>query len=272
MKFSIITVIYNSADTISDCLTSILNQTYPDIEYIIIDGGSSDSSIEKIRSCPNRVTKLISENDNGIYDALNKGIKNAGGDIIGILHSDDIMASDTIIEDVSNKFLQTSADIVYGDLDYVNRKDTNIIVRHWKSNPFDRSLIVKGWMPAHPAMFIRRDIFTKYGLYDLQYHISSDYDLILRLMQIRDIKFEYLPVVITKMRMGGVSNSSIKNILLKSLEDYTIMKKNGLKYPFITLLRKNISKLHQFFCKKQSNKISSLNNYSFSVFTVSYFY
>jgi glycosyltransferase involved in cell wall biosynthesis len=250
MRFSVITASFNSSKTITCCLTSIFNQTYPDIEHIIIDGGSSDNSQGIIKSVPNRVSKLISETDDGIYDALNKGIKNSTGDIIGLLHSDDELASDTIIQEVSNKFLQTSADIVYGDLDYVDRKDTNIIVRHWKSKPFDRSLIIKGWMPPHPAMFIRKDIFTKYGLYDLQYFISSDYDLILRYMQSKDIKFEYLPIVITKMRMGGASNRSLKNIFLKSLEDYRIIKKNGLPDPFIILIRKNISKLDQFLQKK----------------------
>ena len=249
MQFSIITASFNSSKTISGCLTSIFNQTYPDIEYIIIDGGSTDNSIEKINSVPNRVTKLISEPDNGIFDAMNKGIKNSNGDIIGLLHSDDELASDTIIEEVNNKFLQTSADIVYGDLNYVSHRDTNIIVRHWKSNPFDRSLIKKGWMPAHPAMFVRRDIFMKYGLYDLQYKVSSDYDLIMRFMQIKEIKFEYLPIVITKMRMGGNSNASLKNMFIKSLEDYRIIRKNGLQYPFFILLRKNISKLTQFFTK-----------------------
>jgi glycosyltransferase involved in cell wall biosynthesis len=252
MQFSVITASFNSAKTIADCLTSIFNQTYPDIEHIVIDGGSSDNSMGKINSVPNRVTKLFSEEDNGIYDALNKGINNSGGDVIGILHSDDILASDKIIEEVNNKFLETSADIVYGDLDYVNQKDTNIVIRHWKSNPFDGSLIKKGWMPAHPAMFVRRNIFKKYGLYDLQYRISSDYDLMLRFMQNKDIKFVYLPIVITKMRMGGASNRSFKNIFLKSLEDYRIIKKNGLPYPFVVLLRKNISKLSQFFLKNKN--------------------
>jgi glycosyltransferase involved in cell wall biosynthesis len=249
MKFSIITASFNSAKTITDCVNSVFSQTYPDIEHIIIDGGSVDNSIEIIKSVPNRITKLVSESDNGIFDALNKGIKKSEGDIIGLLHSDDELSSATIIEDINKRFLETSADIVYGDLDYVSYKDKKIIIRHWKSNPFDRSLIKKGWMPAHPTMFIRRDIFMKYGLYDLQYLVSSDYDLIMRFMLAEEIKFEYLPIVITKMRMGGNSNGTLKNILLKSLEDYRIIKKNGLPNPFIIVIRKNVSKLKQFFAK-----------------------
>jgi glycosyltransferase len=251
---SLITATYNSRATIADTIRSVTSQTYSDIEHVIIDGSSTDDTLEIVRSTPNRISKIISEPDKGIYDALNKGIINSCGDIIGILHSDDLLASDIIIEEICRKFVQTTADIVYGDLIYVRNMNKDIIVRYWRSRPFDRSLLYKGWMPAHPTMFIRREVYMKYGQYDLQYNISSDYDLILRLMQIRDLKFEYLPIVITKMRMGGASNRSLGNIFLKSKEDYSIMKKNGFSNPLAILLRKNASKLGQFFSIDYSSK------------------
>jgi glycosyltransferase len=252
---SLITVTYNSRATIADTIRSVTSQTYSDIEHVIIDGSSTDDTLDIVRNTPNRISKIISEPDKGIYDALNKGIINSSGDIIGILHSDDLLASDIIIEEICKEFIQTSADIVYGDLIYINYVNKDKIVRYWRSRPFDRSLIIKGWMPAHPTMFIRREVYMKYGQYDLQYKISSDYDLILRLMQIRDLKFEYLPSIITKMRMGGVSNRNLRNLFLKSHEDYRIMKKNGFSNPLAILLRKNVSKLGQFFRIDSSPKL-----------------
>jgi glycosyltransferase len=252
---SLITVTYNSQATIADAIRSVASQTYSNIEHVIIDGSSTDDTIEIIRNTPNRISKIISEPDKGIYDALNKGILNSSGDIIGLLHSDDLLASDIIIEEICKKFIKTSADIVYGDLIYVNNINKDIIVRYWRSRPFDSSLLNKGWMPAHPTMFVRREVYLKYGQFDLQYKISSDYDLILRLMQIRNLKIEYLPIVITKMRMGGVSNRNLRNIYLKSQEDYRIMKKNGFSNPLAMLIRKNISKLRQFIRIDSSPKL-----------------
>jgi glycosyltransferase len=259
---SIITVTYNSQATIADTIRSVALQSYSNIEHVIIDGSSTDDTLEIVRNTPGRITRIISEPDKGIYDALNKGIINSGGDIIGLLHSDDELASDTIIEDICNKFIQTSSDIVYGDLIYVSNKNKNKIIRYWKSTPFDKALVNKGWMPAHPTVFIRREVYNKYGQFNLRYKISSDYDFILRLMQIRDLKIEYLPRIITKMRMGGVSNSSFGNIFLKSLEDYRIIKKNGLPYPMAILIRKNLSKIIQFVTKEQNEEIldGEINN------------
>jgi glycosyltransferase involved in cell wall biosynthesis len=250
MKFSIITSTLNSANTICLSVASVNGQTYPDIEHIIIDGASTDNTLEKIHSEPNRIAKVISEPDGGIYEAINKGILNSTGDIIGILHSDDVFGSDTIMEEIGNRFVQNSADIVYGDLVYVSSKDNNRIIRLWKSKPFERSLITKGWMPPHPTMFIKRDVFLKYGLYDLRYRISSDYDLILRLMKEEKLKFDYLPDVVTRMRLGGVSNNRLDNILQKSTEDYRIIRKHSIPFPAAVLFRKNISKLNQFFTKR----------------------
>lgn len=247
MKISIITVTFNSAKTITNCILSLNTQTYNDIEHLIIDGGSKDQTLNIIRSESNHILKVISEPDNGIYDAINKGIKAASGEIIGILHSDDQFASDSVLEQVNETFLKYNADVVYGDLFYVKYNNPNKIIRYWKSKAFDKLLISKGWMPAHPTVFIRMEVFKKHGLYDLQFRISSDYDFMLRIMQDKELRFEYLPAVITKMRLGGASNRSLKNIIIKSHEDYRAIKKNGLSNPMLVLFRKNFSKVSQFF-------------------------
>lgn len=204
-----------------------------------------------IESIPNRVTRIVSERDSGIYSALNKGIELAEGDIIGLLHTDDKFASDTIIEQVQKLFLEKNADIVYGDLTYVSRVNGHKPVRYWKSRPFEQSLLSKGWMPAHPSMFIKRDVYKRYGLFDLNYHISSDYDLILRFLQQSDLRVEYLPVLVTKMKTGGASNGSIRNIIRKSSEDYLIIRKHHLPHPLLVLAGKNFGKLNQFFIKER---------------------
>lgn len=249
MKISIITSTYNSVSTIADCIASVCNQSYLNIEHIIIDGASQDATLEVISSLANRVNRIVSEKDTGIYSALNKGIELAEGDIIGLLHSDDVFSSDTVIEQVCDKFLEKDSDIVYGDLTYVSRENIQKPIRNWKSRPFDLSLLSKGWMPAHPTMFIKKEVYKKYGLFDLGYRISSDYDLMLRFLKQKDLKIEYLPVLITIMRTGGASNRSLGNIIRKSSEDYRIIKKHGLPNPLFVLAAKNLGKIGQFFKK-----------------------
>jgi len=251
MKVSIITPSYNSASTIADCITSVSNQSCRDLEHIIIDGASVDDTLQIVKSIPNRVSRTISEPDSGIYSALNKGIELAEGDIIGLLHTDDVFASDTVIEQVRNLFLERNADIVYGDLTYVSRNNGHKPLRYWKSRPFEISLLSKGWMPAHPSMFIKRDVYKRYGLFDLNYRISSDYDLMLRFLRQNDLRVEYLPVLITKMKTGGASNRSIRNIIRKSTEDYIIIRKHHLPHPLLVLAGKNFGKINQFFMKEQ---------------------
>lgn len=251
MRVSIITPSYNSASTIAECITSVFNQSCPDLEHIIIDGASSDDTLKIIRSTPNRITRIVSEQDSGIYNALNKGIGLAEGDIIGLLHTDDTFASDTVIEQVRKLFLEKNADIVYGDLTYVSRINGHKPVRYWKSRPFEQSLLSKGWMPAHPSVFIRKDVYKRYGLFNLNYRISSDYDLMLRLLKQSDLRVEYMPVLITKMKTGGASNRSIGNIIRKSSEDYHIIRRHRLPHPLLVLAGKNLGKINQFFRKEQ---------------------
>ncbi|KML18772.1 glycosyltransferase family 2 protein [Enterobacter quasiroggenkampii] len=245
MKVSIITATYNSVATISDTLLSLDAQTYDNIEYIIIDGASRDSTIELIHNTSRRVTKIISEPDKGIYDALNKGIQAATGDIIGFLHSDDLLAYPDVITDVVSKFKENQCDAVYGDLEYVSKDNVNNVVRRWNSGVFKRFKMQLGWMPPHPSFYMKRELYLKWGMFNLQYKISADYDSLVRYLWVNSASVSYLPKVLTKMRVGGMSNRSFSNIVQKSKEDIKVMRNNGLLWP-IVLVCKNFSKLPQF--------------------------
>ena len=246
MKVSIITVVYNNKDTIKNAIESVLNQTYKNIEYIIVDGASTDGTVEIIKSYGDSIDKFISEKDNGIYDAMNKGIRLASGDIIGILNSDDFYANNNIIEKVVKEFEDKKVDSVYGDLVYVNAKDTNKIVRYWKSKPYKKGLFKKGWHPAHPTFFVKKKIYEKYGLFNLDFKIAADYELMLRFLEKHQISNSYIPEIIVKMRLGGESNQSIKNIIKANIESYNAWKMNDLPPPFYLPFIKPLKKLKQF--------------------------
>ncbi len=250
MKFSIITATYNSEAVITSCMASVLSQDYANIEYIIIDGVSTDNTINIIKSYQktHNNIKLISEPDQGIYDALNKGIKHATGDVIGFVHSDDFLASPSIISTIITLFKTTNSDGVYGDLQYVNKHDTTKVVRHWESCGYSPKLLKQGWMPAHPTLFLKSSVYKTHGSFNLNYKIAADYDFILRVFGDKQLQFSYLPQVITKMRTGGASNQSIKNIIKKTKEDYRALKTNKVG-GFYAVAFKNISKIHQFYKK-----------------------
>ncbi|WP_053990059.1 glycosyltransferase family 2 protein [Mangrovimonas sp. TPBH4] len=251
MKVSIITATYNSEATIEGCIKSVLSQDYSYIEYIIIDGASSDHTLSIINSYKQKYTNivLVTESDKGIYDALNKGIKAATGDVVGFLHSDDFFNSTYTIGNIVATFTEGPIDGVYGNLDYVSSKDTNKIVRHWQSQPFSKSLLNRGWMPAHPTVFLRKEVYNKHGLFNMEFRIAADYDMMLRIFCDETLQFKFLPEVITKMRVGGASNRSLKNIITKSKEDYRALKLNKLSFPIWSLVLKNCSKIPQFFKK-----------------------
>ena len=217
MKISIITAVLNNKEHIESCINSVTSQTYNDIEYIIIDGGSTDGSLEIIKhsTLNNQHFSFVSEKDNGIYDALNKGIKNATGEVIGLLHSDDIFADNTVIEKVADKFVENKTDSVYGDLEYVSAHDVSKRIRYWEAGSCDINKLKHGWMPPHPSFFVKKKIFDKVGLYNKEYKIAADYDMVLRLLWKERITTAYLPVVVTKMRWGGASNRDIPSILHK---------------------------------------------------------
>ena len=248
MNVTIITASFNSALSIKTCLDSVVHQNYNDIEYLIIDGKSSDATLKIIKVYQQKFPfiKLISEKDSGIYDALNKGVQLASGDIIGFVHSDDFLEFNDIIYHIVSMTKSENLDGVYGDLQYVDKSNTKKIIRSWKSCDFKPRLLKQGWMPPHPTLFLKKEVYQKHGLFDLSYRISADYDFLLRIFKDPELKFGYLPKVITKMRVGGVSNQSLKNIIKKSKEDYRAIRINNIGN-FLTLARKNFSKIKQLF-------------------------
>ncbi|WP_429204103.1 glycosyltransferase family 2 protein [Aeromonas veronii] len=249
MKVSIITATYNSGATICDTLASLESQTYPDIEYIIVDGASKDNTLEVVNQHCTRVSKIISEPDRGIYDALNKGIAAATGDIVGFLHSDDLFAYPEAIQDMVGIFQSGGHDAVYADLEYVQQEDVNKVVRLWQSGPYNKKKLKYGWMPAHPTFYMKRSCYKKLNDFDLSYKIAADYDSMLRYLWQGNVHAGYLPKVLIKMRVGGISNRSIATILRKMREDVQAMRNNGLFWP-LTITLKNFSKIPQFLVKK----------------------
>ena len=247
MKISIITATFNSGKFIESCIKSILKQNYKKFEIIIIDGLSTDSTIKKIKTLldKNNNIKIFSEKDLGIYHALNKGIEKANGDIIGFVHSDDLLYNKNVLSNIIDVFKNSNTDGVYGDLQYVEKQNTNKVIRYWKSKDFKPNLINKGWTPPHPTLYLNKKVYEKHGFFDLNYKISSDYDFMTKIFKDNTFNFKYIPKVITKMRVGGISNKNIKNVLIKTLEDYKVIYKNG-SGGIITLLRKNTSKIKQF--------------------------
>lgn len=246
MKISVITATYNSEKNITECLHSVAIQTYKNIEHIIIDGGSTDRTLEIIKSA-HSVAKYISEPDNGIYDALNKGISLTTGDVIGFLHSDDSIGSPGIIQKIAELFSQKNIQGVYGDLVFVHSENPDKIVRTWESKRFDRKNIKYGWMPPHPTLYLRKEIYQKHGPFDTSFKIAGDYNFMVSVMKDKEINLAYLPEIITKMRMGGASTGSVKGILTKSKEDIRALKNNGFKFPYLILAAKNLRKLPQLF-------------------------
>tara|TARA_B100001093_G_scaffold187555_1_gene180161 strand:- start:220 stop:978 length:759 start_codon:yes stop_codon:yes gene_type:complete len=245
MKITIITVVYNNIATISDAIDSVLTQTYNNIEYIVIDGGSNDGTVEKVQSYEKGIDKLVSEKDKGIYDAMNKGIVLATGDIVGILNSDDVYFDENVIDSVIKNFKKKQTDCVYGDLYYVEKNDLNKIIRYWKSSKFKAGSFAQGWHPPHPTFFLKKEVYEKYGLFDLKMKVSADFDLMLRLLERHQISTSYLSKVLVKMRLGGESNRSLKNIIISNKTILKSFDKNKIKvnkfaYIFYRLIPKVI--------------------------------
>tara|TARA_Y100000746_G_scaffold227817_1_gene234993 strand:- start:1210 stop:1971 length:762 start_codon:yes stop_codon:yes gene_type:complete len=245
LKISIITVSFNSEKTIKDTIESVLSQTYNNIEYLIIDANSSDATIKIINSFGNKIDYFISESDNGIYDGMNKGIKQASGDVIGILNSDDIYENNYIIEEVVTSFLNNEKDILYGDLVYIDSKSNNLI-RYWKSGFYNRKLLRMGWMLPHPTLFVRRDIYMKYGYYSDKLKSAADYEMMIRLLYKHECSAYYLAKVMVKMKTGGYSNKSIFNRIRGNKEDVMAWKLNGYSPSFLLRLYKPLTKVKQF--------------------------
>lgn len=253
-RISIVTVVYNNVETIRDAIESVLEQTYENIEYIVIDGGSDDGTVEVIEEYRDELDHFVSEPDDGIYSAMNKGVRATTGDIVGILNADDFYADETILERVVDKFVDEQTDCVYGDLVYVEPEETDEIVRYWRSGPYSRERFRKGWMPPHPTLFVRRELYERYGGFDQELDISGDYELILRFLYRHRASAAYLPDVLVRMRAGGNSNASLAQRFRGHLQDYRAWLDNGeIPNPLI-LARKPFSKISQFLAKPNQSK------------------
>ena len=247
LKISIITVAYNSARTIGDTLRSVMAQTHPDIEHIVIDGGSSDDTLEVVRLEGAHVAHVVSEPDGGIYDAMNKGLRCAQGDYVGFLNADDVLADPDAIASVV-RAAQAQPDVIYGDLVYVANDDLQRVVRSWKSGAFSRTSLKFGWMPPHPTFYVRRTSTQALSGFDTSLNIAADYDFMLRCLVTRPVTAAYVPRVLVRMRTGGASNGSVSAIARKSREDLRVIRRHGLDGWF-TLACKNMRKIPQFIRK-----------------------
>lgn len=244
MKVTVITAVFNNRSHIEDCIRSVLNQTYKNIEYVVIDGGSTDGTVDIINKYDSRISRWISEPDKGLYDAMNKGINLASGDVIGILNSDDLYFDEHVIETVVGHL--RSSDSCYGDLLFVDRANTDRVVRYWKSKKYNKMNFKKGWMPPHPTFFVRTDAYRKYGTFDTDLAIAADYELMLRFLFKHDLTASYVPKVLVRMRVGGKSKPGICNTAKALFENYRAWRINKLKfYPAVFVL-KPLSKLFQY--------------------------
>ena len=242
--FSIVTATLNNFSTIADCINSIRSQSVY-VEHIIADGVSSDKTLDVVQSL-SPLSSIVSEPDQGIYDAMNKGVNRATGNIVGILNADDFLAGPNVLQMVLTVFDDPSIDACYGDLVYVDQEDTSRVVRFWKSGSYDYRKLYWGWMPPHPTFFVRREVYEKYGLFNLSLGSAADYELMLRFLLKHRITATYIPEVLVKMRTGGMSNASFQNRLKANRMDRLAWRVNGLKpYPWTTYL-KPLRKLNQY--------------------------
>jgi len=251
MKISIITTTFNSASFIDDCLASVKKQTFKEIQHIIIDGSSSDETLKILNSRRDQISDLVSEPDRGIYDAMNKGIKLAKGDIIGILNSDDFYPREDILENVIREFKRNPfLDACYADLVYVDRKNLSKNIRYWKSSKFIPGSFSKAWCPPHPTFFVRRSVYENFGSFDTNYQISADFELMFRFLEINKIVVHYVPEVWVKMRTGGKSNKSLKNIFFQNQEIIRVFNNYRLKINLINFFfYKVLLRIKQFLIK-----------------------
>jgi glycosyltransferase len=246
MKISVVTAVRNRKETIGAAIASLRAQTHADIEHVIQDGASDDGTLEVIAREALPATRLVSEPDGGIYDAINRGITRATGDVIGLLHSDDMLAHKQVLERVAETLERTGADGVYGDLEYVSARDPGRRVRHWRSGEYHPGLLRRGWMPPHPTLYLRREVYERWGGYDTGFRICADYDAMLRYLVKGGIRLAYIPEVLVRMRLGGASNRSLATLFQTSREDYRAMRRNGVG-GLGTVAAKKLRKIGQFF-------------------------
>ena len=245
LKVSIITVCYNAETTIERCILSVTSQQYANVQYIIIDGGSTDNTLNIIDKYKGDIDVVISEPDKGIYDAMNKGITLAKGDVIGMLNADDVFSDEHALSDIANTFANNKADILYADLNYL--QPNGAILRKWVSGVYAPGSFNKGWMPPHPTFYCKKSLYEGFGNYSLEYGTAADYELMLRFMHKQKVNVFYLNRLLINMNVGGVSNNSYPRLAKVLFLDLKAMYKNGVRYPIIAVLLKRLSKIKQFF-------------------------
>lgn len=247
MKISVITAVHNARNTIQDAIDSVGAQQGCAIEHIVVDGMSSDGTEPVVRSNESRISKWIREPDEGCYDAMNKGIRAATGDVVGFLHADDVLADPKALNRIGDKFLSGDWDAVYGDLVYVHANDTSRVVRYWKGGDYVRSKFQRGWMPPHPTVYVRKTVYEKLGSYLSSFGSAADYECMVRLMVKNNIKVGYVPEILVKMRLGGKSNATLRNRLAANRSDRQAWIENGMKPPLGLRFSKPLSKLPQYW-------------------------
>ena len=253
MKVSIVTVCYNSADTILSTLNSVSRQDYPDIEHVVIDGASKDNTLDIINKHTFANKVVVSEPDNGIYDAMNKGLKLASGEVVGTLNADDFYIGNNVISEVSHVFKDTAIDACFADLVYVDQMDTDKVVRYWKSQSYTDGLFKKGWMPAHPTFFVRKSVYERLGYFSLNYKIAADFELLFRFIEKNKIKTVYIPKVMVKMRLGGTTNASFANVITQNKEIIATLQHHYPNFSLIGfILRKLTNRFLQFVNRPNS--------------------
>jgi len=249
LKISIITVCFNSAETLRDAISSVAGQQYKNKEHLIVDGGSSDETISILKKSKT-VARGISEPDCGIYDAMNKGLALAAGEVVGFLNADDVYYSNDVLQQAAATFEDPAIDACYADLVYVDAIDTQKVVRYWKSGNFRRGMFRRGWMPAHPTFFVRKSVYERYGVFDLDYKLAADFELTMRFMEKNGIHTRYVPKTWIRMRMGGATNKSVWNVIKGNVESYRACRKNGLQVSLLFPLIKVLSRIPQFFSRQ----------------------
>lgn len=262
MKISIVTTSYNSVSTLRDTMESVLRQRYTDYEYIIIDGASTDGTVELIREFEPRFEgrmRWISEPDRGIYDAMNKGITLATGYVVGMLNSDDLYASDDILDTIAGAFSETQGlDAIYGDIHFVDAHNLTKVVRYYSSSHFSRKRILWGYMPAHPSFYVRRECYVRYGAFDISYRIAADFESIVRLVYINNIRTRYIAKDFVVMRTGGASTSGFKSYYLIAREHFRAFRKNGIHPRYILYFIRYVQKLFEFNRKSRKKAVNDL--------------
>jgi glycosyltransferase involved in cell wall biosynthesis len=252
ITISVITVARNAAKTIESTIRSVAEQSYPHIEHIVVDGGSTDGTQDLILKYRNRIAAFVSETDNGMYDAMNKGLRLANGAIIGFLNADDVYSDSRTLDTIVQTMEARKVDACYGDLVYVDKKNPDRVVRYWRSQSYCEGLFEKGWMPAHPTFYARRWVYDKFGGYDLAYRYQSDFELTMRFLAIKKISSAYIPRVLVKMRSGGASRG-LRHILMGNIEAYVACRRHSLRVTPLFIAKKIFSRIPQFFRLNQAD-------------------